>query len=295
MSIGYQRSDAHIIDYEIYQLPGVEGLFRGPPININNNDYVACLGAAQTFGRFVETPFPRLISRALGIEALNLGRGGAGPTFYLNTPRLMEYINRARVVIVQVLSGRSQSNSLFSIIDHGMHGINLADGQKISADQFYTWLLGQDIQLARKVVAETREHYVANMIGLLNAITPPKILLWFSVRTPEYRERWELPVGRLWGEFPQFVNRAMLDQMRSRADICVECISRRGSPQRLLDRSGNPTSVETVSLSTSEVVVRTENRYYPSPEMHEDAATLLIPACREILTLGPSRVDLTQL
>jgi hypothetical protein len=27
----------------------------------------------------------------------------------------------------------------------------------------------------------------------------------------------------------------------------------------------------------------TENRYYPSPEMHEDAAAMLIPVCREIL------------
>ena len=54
MSAEYQLSDAHIVDYELYQLPGVDDVFRGPPIQ--SDQYVACLGAAQTFGRFVQAP-----------------------------------------------------------------------------------------------------------------------------------------------------------------------------------------------------------------------------------------------
>ncbi|HUD65068.1 MAG TPA: DUF6473 family protein [Candidatus Sulfotelmatobacter sp.] len=281
MSRVYQRADGHFIDYEVYELPGVNGVFRGPPID--SDEYLACVGAAQTFGRFVQMPFPKLISRALGINVLNLGRGGAGPTFPLSNLRLMEYINRAKIVIVQVLSGRSQSNSLFRTVGHGMYGINLVDGREISADQFYTWLLSQDAQLAHKIVAETRENYVSAMTELLDAIEPPKILLWFSVRRAEYEERWELPLERLWGEFPQFVNQAMLDRLRSHSNLYVECVSRRGSPQPLFDRNGNPTSFKAFSLSSAEGVMKTENRYYPSPEMHEDAAELLIPACRKLL------------
>jgi hypothetical protein len=281
MSRAYQRSDGHFIDYEIYELRGVNGVFRGPPTD--SDEYIACLGAAQTFGRFVQKPFPKLISRGLGIDVLNLGRGGAGPTFPLSNPKLMEYINRARIVIVQVLSGRSQSNSLFHTVGHGMYGVNLVDGRELSADQFYTWLLSQDEQLARKIVAETRENYVLAMTALLDAIKPPKILFWFSVRRPEYQERWELPLERLWGEFPQFVNQTMLDRLRSHCDSYVECVSRRGSPQPLFDRNGNPTSFKAFSLSSAEGVMKTENRYYPSPEMHEDAAELLVPACRKLL------------
>ncbi len=282
MALGYQLNDAHIVDYEIYKLPGIDIGFRGPPPS--GNEYVACVGAAQTFGRFVEAPFPRLISRALGIEVLNLARGGIGPTFYPSNPGLMEYINRASLVIVQVLSGRSQSNSLFRLVDHRERGINLVSGREESADEFYTWLMGQDVQLARKIVAETRENYVSEMMHLLSAIKPPKILLWFSVRSPDYQERWELPYGNLAGEFPQFVNREMLDQLRRRNDVhYVECISRRGLPQPLFDRSGNPTWFNDSSLPGSEPVKKTENRYYPSPEMHEDAATLLIPVCHDAL------------
>jgi hypothetical protein len=288
MSLGYQRSDAHIIDYELYQLPGLRPHFRGPAIK--TDEYVACVGAAQTFGRFVPTPFPRLLSSALGIDALNLGCGGAGPTFHISNPKLMEYINRARMVIVQVLAGRSQSNSLFRVVRHGMRGINVADGREMSADEFYTWLIGQDAQLARKIVAETRENYVLAMTQLLDAIKPPKILFWFSVRSPEYQEHLELPVRRLLGDFPQLLNRAMVEQLRNRADIYVECVSSRGLPQPIFDRSGNPTSFKGFSPSPSQVIMKTENWYYPSPEMHEDAAALLIPACHELLNRGISSV-----
>jgi hypothetical protein len=268
MSLLYQSRDAHLVDYQLYQLPGCRGRFRGPPPA--SDSYVACVGAAQTFGRFVQTPFPRLLAASLGIDTLNLGRGGAGPTFPLHDPGIMEYINRARVVIVQFFSGRSQSNSLFQTVNHGMYGINLANGTQVSADQFYTWLMSQDPDLARRIIAETRDNYVADMTRLLAAIEPPKILLWFSTRTPEYSETWELPIWRLWGRFPQFVNQAMAAQLRGHADVYLECTTSRGSPQPIVDSSGRPAS----------------NSYYPAPEMHEDAANVLLPACREILAGG---------
>jgi hypothetical protein len=276
---GYQRADARFIDYELYELPGVAGTFRGPPIR--GREYIACVGAAQTFGRFVEAPYPRLLSHALGIETLNLGRGGAGPTFPLSSPGLTEYINRARMVIVQFFSGRSQSNSLFRIARHGMRGINLGDGSESSADDFYRWLLGQEEQTARRIVAETRENYVASMTRLLKAIKPPKILLWFSVREPAYQEQWQLPLQRLWGEFPQLVNQPMVDQLRGHCDAYVECVSRRGLPQPLPERPGGVAGL--ADALSAQDITKPENRYYPSPEMHEDAATLLTPVCRDLL------------
>ena len=279
---GYQQTDAHIVNYEMYKLPGVErGYFRGPPVL--GEEYVACVGAAQTFGRFVRRPFPRLLSRALDIEALNLGRGGAGPTYPLADPVLLQYINRAKLVIVQVLSGRSQSNSVFRTINHGMVGTNALNGCNMDAGEFYTWLLQQEQPFARQIVAETRQKYVSAMTELLAVIKPPKILLWFSTRTPEYEEQWELPAWRLLGAFPQLVNRTMVEQLRTHAEAYVECVSVRGSPQPIVDLNGNPASFRVQEAGKSEVVIKTHNSYYPSPEMHEDAAGLLIPACRMLL------------
>jgi hypothetical protein len=277
---GYQDKDAYIIDYGVYQLPGVYGFFRGP--QITGDEYIACIGSAHTFGRFAPLPFPRLISSALAVETLNLGRGGVGPGFPLSNPMLLKYINRARLVIVQVLSGRSQSNSLFHITRDGMTGTNFADGRELSAQDFYTWLIEQGTNLAKRIVAETRQNYVSAMMRMLDAIMPPKILFWFSVRSPEYQEQWGLPIWRLWGEFPHLVNREMVDHMRTHTDRYVECISRRGLPQALFGRDGKPTSFKP-SFPAQGEIPRTENRYYPSPEMHEDAAALLIPVCRELL------------
>jgi hypothetical protein len=281
---GYQRIDGHFIDYELYELPGVRGSFRGPPVD--GGDYVACLGGAQTFGRFVEKPFPKLIARALGMSALNLGRGGASATFPLSDPAILAYINRARLVIVQVFSGRSQSNSLFRIVGHGMVGVNLANGSEASADEFYSWLLKQDQELARKIIAETRENYVQSMRQLLNAIVRPKVLLWFSVRKPDYQEELTSTLHRLWAEFPQLVNRPMMDQLEGFCDVYVECVSRRGLPQTIpatewAELRNLRSRVDLPPLGPR--VMKTENRYYPSPEMHEDAAEMLLPACRKLL------------
>jgi len=280
-SRGYQIYDAQLVDYEVYGIPGIRGVFRGPPIK--SDEYVACIGAAQTFGRFVQAPYPRLMATTLGMDALNLGRGGAGPSFPLSNPRLLELINGARVAIVQVFSGRSQSNSLFKTLNDGMIGINQANGQEFSANRFYEWLLEQGEELSRKIVSETRANYVMAMTELLDAITAPKILLWFSVRTPEYVEQLRMPLHRLWGEFPQLVNREMINEIKTHCDQYVECISRRGLPQPLLRRSGNTDGLMEPSGPLSKAEEKTENHYYPSPEMHEDAAALLAGPCLALL------------
>jgi hypothetical protein len=285
MRRGYQKEDAQFIDYELYQLPGVRGVFRGPPIV--SDQYLVCIGAAQTFGRFVQTPYPRLISQILGMDALNLGRGGAGPTFPLSNPILLERINRAQVVIVQVLSGRSQSNSLFRIENHGMNGVRCTDGSNLSADEFWTQLLTQDKEAVARTVAETRSNYVVAMTELLDAIKPPKILFWFSVRTPEYTEALELPLHRLWGDFPHLVNLEMVERLRNHCDAYVECISRRGLPQILAAQCHVKGAFTVPSPSNPNEPLRIENRYYPSPEMHQDATAVLVPACRQLLSDSP--------
>lgn len=282
MGISYQIADAHFIDYRLYRLAGVKEAFRGPAVT--GDRYMAFVGAAQTFGRFADKPFPSLVSRALEIEALNLGRGGSSSTFVGQNPILLELVNRAPLVVVQVLSGRSQSNSMFQILDNGMIGINLETGQPCSAPEFYTWLMDKDKELTQKIVEETRTNYIQSMTLLLNTIKPPKVLLWFSNRAPEYQERLDGTLVDLFGMFPQFVNRPMVDSLRGNADAYVECVSNRGIPQPIVDRGFYPVTFEGAPLPPSppERVV-TMNTYYPSPEMHEDAAAMLIPVCREIL------------
>lgn len=286
--VGYQERDRHIIDYQLYELDGVRpypgrGRFRGP--RIGPGPYVACIGAAQTFGPFTERPFPRILADMTGIQTLNLGSGGAGPTFHRCNAAIMEYVNRAECAVVQVLSGRSASNRLFRVTEHGMHGFSELHGTEVSAAEFWEELIRSHEPLVSNLVTETRENYVVGMSSLLRAIFVPTVLLWLSVRAPHYEERNELPLWKLWGAFPQFVNRSMLNKLVPDSDAYVEVISSRGLPQQLFDRDGHPTTITyCYSKLSSEPVVVAENAYYPSPEMHEDAARALAATVTQLLT-----------
>jgi len=281
MGIGYQRQDFEIVDYQLYKLKGTGLLMRGPePTSLDNGGYFTAIGAAQTFGRFCEDPFPAKLQRTLELQGLNLGRAGAGPKDFLRHPPLLRYINGARFAIVQVLSGRSVSNSYFT--NPGGGTVYRADGSGgtqpvLAADAYKELLANEDTQRVREVIRETRANWVTEMKALLEAITVPKLLFWFSVRAPRYKERYG-NLQQLFGGFPQLVNHEMMAELLPLSDAYVECITSRGLPQALMSRwDGSPVPVYKHNR------VPHHNLYYPSPQMQEDAAARLEPAARTFL------------
>lgn len=287
---GYANPDWDVVDYQMYCLDsevidrqtntGV--LLRGPkPQNLEKGKYFVCIGAAQTFGRFCENPYPTLLQEKLGIQTLNLGRGGAGPSFFSrDNDKLLGYINNARFAIIQVMSGRSEGNSLFDSRGLGFY-TKISDGTPIGCDDAFRELLNKnDIGYIKIIVAETRHNWVNNYKGLLEKIQIPKILFWFSVRKPRYIEKYR-NVHTLFGEFPQLVNSYMINQLRKYYDKYVECVSRRGLPHILINRfTGKPTIVEDPWGG-----IWDKNWYYPSAEMHIDAANALEKVCKRYLSL----------
>jgi len=277
----YQRADAHIVDYDLVQLgePGL-GLFRGPR---PDPPYVAFVGAAQTFGRLCDKPFPTLVAEQLSMGCLNLGRGGAGPGFFL-APSLLDLINGAELTVVQVLSARSVSNSRFEIL-YGADGRLVARDELMNAEEFYAHALRSlSVKDMRGLVNETRLNYIKLMRELLCRITTPKVVFWFSVRPPGYEMRFDERLAGLLGGFPDLVDERTWDELLSPDWQAVQCISRRGLPRTLRDRTGRPTSM-TVELGGRDDITyrRWTDSYYPSPEMHEDAADALLSPCRSQL------------
>lgn len=285
MTEGYATPDWEVVDYQIYRLDSVIDrqtnaglLLRGPkPQNIQDGKYFVCIGAAQTFGRFCEKPYPTLLQEKLGIPALNLGRGGAGPSFFSkDNDEILKYINNARFSIIQVMSGRSESNSLFHSRGLGFY-TRIADGVSIGCDDAFRGLLKENgVCYVKKIVAETRHNWMNNYKELLEKITIPRILFWFSVRKPRYKEKYQ-NVSTLFGEFPQLVNSHMINQLDKYYEEYVECVSKRGLPHTLVSRfTGRPTTIEDPWGGTWN-----KNWYYPSPEMHMAAANLLLKACQK--------------
>jgi hypothetical protein len=310
---GYQRRDYEVVDYHMYELEGTGLQFRGPPpANLQAGQYFTCIGAAQTFGCFCEHPFPALLSARLGLPVLNLGYGGAGPEFFERHGSLDRYINGGQFVVIQVMSGRSQSNSLFE--SRGLEYLmRRSDGDWIGANAAYSDLLNgiPDLRflpstgarsLARRVlrrvlplllsrrwaaptvrhiVEETRSGWIKNYSRLFARIKVPSVLFWFSKRPPAYIENLT-NVETLFGEFPQLVNSQMLAELRPLSGNFVECITSRGSPHRLTSRfTGKPISVDPTldRPDLRENSPWSHDPYYPSPEMHQDAAEALLGTC----------------
>lgn len=277
----YPKSDAELeIDYRM-ESPGVllgaaEGresflAYRGPKVCFDK-PYVAFVGAAQTFGRFVEKPFPLLVGERLGVQTLNLGVGGAGPGFFLRKKPLVDLVNGACVAVVQVLSGRSASSSLFKTIDGGRIGVEVATGRKISGCQFIQNILDSP-ELVERYVRETQADYLSGMVALLQAIAVPAVLFWLSTNEPAPRRVWEtrrscspLTRGKILGAFPHLVDEELLRAIRQHAAFFAMSVSERGLPC-VVGNSGTK-----------------ENNYYPSREMHDDAAAVLTPLIGGLLS-----------
>jgi Sulfotransferase family/Domain of unknown function (DUF6473) len=286
--MGYQERDHEIVDYEMFLLPGTGRRLRGPaPKRITPGEYFTCLGAAQTFGCFCEKPYPALLSDRLNLPVLNLGLAGVGPRFFLQ-PRgapLLEYVNEGKFAVVQVMSGRSEDNSLFE--SGGREYLTRrSNGQRIAATLAYGELLAQDVEKLKSIAEETRANWIESFSTLLQAIEVPTILFWFSKRSPDYEEGYS-DLRAFFGEFPQLVNSTMMECIRPLSDEYAQCISARGSPQRLISRfTGEP--VAAFAYMSAEGPVEEEfNTYYPSPEMHEDAAEALLEACRKYAARPP--------
>jgi hypothetical protein len=278
--LAYQERDFEIIDYQIYRDEEIGLWLRGPkPEHLKGSRFVACIGGAQTFGCFCDRPFPRLLQEALNIPVVNFGIGGAGPSFFLQREKIFGSLDQAACTIIQVMSGRSESNSVFET--GGLAYITRrSDGRRLGARAAYQNLLRRKMIFGRKdlkrIIAETRENWMFNYKSLIGKIRSPVILFWFSMREPDYRERY-FHVRTLFGGFPHLVNREMLEVIKNEADEYVHCVTGRGIPQRLISRfTGKPAKVDP-ARPRKDLKGRlwTHNFYYPSPEMHAEAAKLL--------------------
>jgi hypothetical protein len=291
----YQEPDWRVVDYEAFCLdPQILDISRDCPLRIRGprppslakGAYFVCLGAAQTFGRFCPRPFPTILQDRLSLPVLNISHGGAGPSFFSrSSPRLLDYLNDARFIVLQVMSGRSESNSLFESRGVG-HYTRRSDGTEIGCDEAFEDLLKTAPRaLVARIVEETRRNWLDSYKALLAKVTVPTILFWFSTRRPRYRPAYDSVKG-LFREFPQLVNEAMVRSLRRECERFAACVSRRGLPQRLIDReTGEAVTIWDPWTSAPWDM----NWYYPSPEMHADAADALEAACRKAAGLSAPR------
>ena len=303
---GYQARDYEVVDYAMYEDEASGLFFRGPPQPRPENGYISCVGAAQTLGCFCPSPYPALLQERLGLPVVNFGYGGASASFFLTSDEVIDTLNRGRLVVLQMMSGRSESNGIFE--SGGLEFLTRRDtGEKVAAQKAYRDLLAKHELPAplnkpvrmffgpsevREALAQTRANWIESHKALIARIKVPVVLMWFSRRRPEQRTRrkfeawWQRydSATAMFGDYPQLVTRKMVEAVRGDVQHYVEAVTSRGSPQPLRSRfTGEPVLIDRKNDRPDLSGTFTHNAYYPSPEMHEDAAAALEPVCRALL------------
>jgi len=288
MPIHYQKRDEEFIDYKPWLICNRPRFFvRGPqlnPIDLNNGNYFSVVGAAETVGVHAEKPYSTIVADRLKIPCLNLGQGGAGIAFFTQPGKqeIIDYINRGNFLILTLVSGRQTSNSLFQSRDGTCKCVY--NNKEMTADNAWKLIIENywdDKNFLKNLVREIREAYINDYIQFLNQIEVPVILFYFSQRKPGYSINWrKKDVNSIWDKFPHLVDDDTIKKIRAQSNVVyAKCISKRGIPYILRDKTGQEKPLWNPVRNEFQL----NHAYYPSPEMHEDAANVLESICRKTL------------
>lgn len=203
---------------------GSRTLFRGPP-RVLAPPYIACLGGSQTFGRYIDHPFPALLEPLLGRTCVNLGSMHAGITTFADDSAILDICHRADLTIVQVMGANNLSNRFYTVHprrnDRFLRASDPLQTLYPEVDftefTFTRHLLGHlhDVSPVRFeiIVHELRQAWVARMQYLLAQIGGRRILLWFSAE-PLNDAVWSDRLAGMQVD-PLFVTAGMIDRLRS--------------------------------------------------------------------------------
>ncbi len=219
------------LDYFPCSYEGSRLRFRGPRKHLRQ-EYVACLGGTETYGRFLETPFPALIEDKTGFETLNLGVVNAGPEVYLSEPGIIDLANRAEAIVLEVTGAQNCSNRFYTVHprrnDRFVHASDLMTTIFRDADftefHFTGHLLAELKQKAPDrfpmLVDELQSAWLARMQTLLAKFTKPVTLLWLAENAPDDEME---ATGR-----PHFITGGMIEKLRATTSNYVEVIHEPG-------------------------------------------------------------------
>ncbi|MEM1389522.1 MAG: DUF6473 family protein [Pseudomonadota bacterium] len=282
MGIGYQDVDRDVIDYDLWFLSNNSPALRGPRSNLSETDLsntICCIGAAQTFGRFVEDPYPAQIGRLLQQPALNLGVSGAGPGLYLAQQELMKLLEQAGTVIVQAMSARSVSAGIFeTMANNGV--LKFLEGphkdKQMLAQQAYL-LLRKDLgeEAYREQVSKAQAQWVNLYKELAQRLTGRRVFLWLSSHKPGDNVRLESsPLG----VFPHLVTDEMVSKIAPFFDDIVECVLPQMPAQVLINTHTKVMQdvFDARRFPNRGDETRSFNSYYATPDLHDLATRKLV-------------------
>ena len=206
-------------------------LFRGPKRSISG-DYSVAIGGSETFGKFVEAPYPNILEFMTGRKIINLGCMYAGPTMFLNDPSVLEICQNARVTIIQLTGAQNMSNRFYTVHprrnDRFLGPTHLMKSVFPDVDLTDVHFTGHLLRVLRKqsekrfalMRQELELEWVRQMQVLLEKIGGQIVLLWLAGREPN-----DLTNFFDSGSDPLFLKREMIEGLTKRHVTLVEVIA----------------------------------------------------------------------
>jgi len=234
----YEHLGESALDYVPCRYGKSKILFRGPRRKLNA-PYVAMIGATETYGKFVETPFPALTEGTLDFPVVNLGTVNAGLDVFANDRTVVEICSKAEVTVMQVMGAQNMSNRFYAVHprrnDRFLRASNLLKTiyRDVDFTEFnFTRHLLSSLKAASEekfamVEQELREAWVARMKTLMSKIDSRIVLLWFAGHDPD-----DPVTDTTHGSDPLFVDRDMLDAVAPFVERTVEVVV---TPQEIED------------------------------------------------------------
>jgi hypothetical protein len=269
------QAGAGALDYSPCRYGASKAVFRGPQRDLTR-PYVAMLGGSQTFGKYVERPFPTLVERSLGQSVANLGGLNAGLDFYLSDPATLDIAGKARVAVVQITGAEALSNPFYSV--HSRRNDRFlaatpalralfpeADFTDIHFTRHLLQVLHRmDAGIHAQLVLGLKDTWLARMRALLSHLPPRRILLWLADNPPPAR------ADRL-DQAPPFIDRPMLEALRPEvSDIVIATPSERARATARFDM----TYPETEAVQAA---------CLPGAAAHAEVAAWLAPAIKRLI------------
>jgi len=205
----YEMKGAQALDYRYCHYGTSRLAFRGPQKALTG-PYAVFLGGTETFGRFVERPYPALLEPMLGVPCVNLGLPNSGIDAYLRDPEVLEIVRRACFVVVQATGVQFNSNRYYTVHprrNDRVIGPTPLMRQVFRETDFTEFNFTRHLVLAMaerapdrfdSLLREMQSVWVERMRQLLSGAKGVAFLLWFSEHVPaahhtsltEEREPW---------------------------------------------------------------------------------------------------------
>lgn len=188
--MSFQHHGADAIEYAPCYYQGIDIPFRGPKRELDGA-YIACLGGAGMFGKFVPSALPDVLGARLGIPAVNLGQVNGGVDFMV-AAEVLDIVKGAVATVVELVGAQNLSNRFYRVHPRRNDRVigptplmrQVFPELELTDVHFTRHLLGlmQAVAPARTetVLEDLRQVWLERMHLLLGSATGPVILVWMG-------------------------------------------------------------------------------------------------------------------